>query len=80
VTELVNYLQVEKLDPTEMALEYENTIAWISLFDPTFMHRRFSHTKISFLEKIENPETRFENLLVRYFLAERNGHETQAQA
>lgn len=80
VTELMNYLQAEKLEPTEMALEYENTIAWISLFEPAFTHRRFSHAKISFLEKIENPEARFENLLVRHFIADRNGNEMQAQA
>jgi hypothetical protein len=79
VAELVNYLQAEKLEPTEMALEYENTLAWISLFDPAFTHRRFSHAKISFFKKIGNPEARFENLLVRHFIADRNGDERQAQ-
>jgi hypothetical protein len=78
VTELVNYLQAERVEPTEMALEYENTIAWISLFDSTFILRRFSHAKLSIFEKIEEPETRFENLLIRYFIAERNGSETLA--
>jgi hypothetical protein len=78
VIELVNYLQAERHKPTEMALEYENTIAWISLFDSTFMLRRFSHAKHSIFERIEDPETRFENLLIRYFIAERNGSETQA--
>jgi hypothetical protein len=78
ITELVNFLLAERHAPTEMALEYENTIAWISLFDSTFLHRRFSHIKLSVFEKIEDPETYFENLLIRYFIAERNGNETQA--
>jgi hypothetical protein len=79
-TALANYLRTQKTAPTEMATEYENTVAWISLFDATFINRRFNHAKRSIFDKIENAEVRFENLLVRYLFADRNGDAAQSRS
>jgi hypothetical protein len=75
IASLIAHLRSEKIAPTETALEFENTIFWISLFDPIFAHRKFPNTRFPLFEKIEKPETRFENLLIRYFIADRNGNE-----
>jgi hypothetical protein len=80
VGKLTECLKNQKTSLTETALELENTVLWISLFDPAFTHRKCFHSRSSLFEKIENPETRFENLLVRYFIAHRNGNQKLTQS
>jgi hypothetical protein len=77
---LIERLESEKSNPSETTLELENTTLWISLFDTSLTHRKLFHSRLARFEKIENPETRFENLLVRYFIADRYGNAGSAQS